>query len=233
MLVVRPSNDRGYFDRGWLKSFHSFSFGQYFDPEHMGFSVLRVINDDQIARGAGFGMHAHQDMEIITYMLKGKLRHQDSVGNSSVIEAGDVQRMTAGTGIEHSEMNADHNAIAHLLQIWIKPAILNLTPSYQEQRFSATQKKNQWCLIVSPNQRNGSIKIHQDVNIYASQLDVGHSLHCAIDLARASYLQVATGAVSIDDLRLHAGDAVMARDFTDLRMTATEDSELLWFDLPA
>lgn len=232
MLVIRPSNERGYFDRGWLKSYHSFSFGQYFDPEHMQFSVLRVINDDQIARGAGFGMHAHQDMEIVTYMLKGKLRHEDSVGNSSVIEAGDVQRMTAGSGIEHSEVNADAEEMAHLLQIWIKPAQLNLTPSYEEQHFSATQKKNQWCLIVSPNQLNGSIKIHQDVNIYASQLDAGISLDCETDLSRASYLQVATGAITINDLTLKAGDALMANAITDMHITAIKDSELLWFDLP-
>jgi quercetin 2,3-dioxygenase len=233
MTILRPSDARGYADRGWLKSYHSFSFAEYYDPDHLHFSALRVINDDVIAGGAGFGMHSHRDMEIVTYMLSGALRHQDSMGNGSVIQSGDVQRMTAGSGVRHSEFNADANEPAHLLQIWIFPEENDLTPSYEEKHFSEDAKANQWCLIVSPTGQNGSLKIHQDAYIYATKLKKSAQLLAHFDDERANYLHIAKGAVSIDGKAYVGGDAIMSNNKEKLNIFAEADSELLWFDLPS
>ncbi|SDK17289.1 hypothetical protein SAMN05192566_0458 [Methylophilus rhizosphaerae] len=232
MLNIRPSNARGYANHGWLESFHSFSFSSYYDPDNMGFSVLRVINDDKIAPATGFGMHGHQDMEIITYMLAGELRHTDSMGNGSVIRAGDVQRMTAGTGVRHSEMNASEQTAAHLLQIWIEPAVLNLPPGYEEKNISLASKLNRWALIASSDAWDGSLKVHQDVTLCATVLEAGHSLPLEVSAGRSAYMHVARGEIEIDGQRLGTGDALKADAATQLEMHARQESEVLWFDLP-
>ncbi|HEY3300281.1 MAG TPA: pirin family protein [Methylophilaceae bacterium] len=232
MINIRKSQDRGHANHGWLDSYHSFSFAEYYDPAHMGYSVLRVINDDRIDGGTGFGMHPHRDMEIITYMLAGELRHQDSMGNGSVIGAGDVQRMTAGTGIRHSEFNASTSNPAHLLQIWVLPAQNNLTPSYEEKHFSEVEKENRWRLIVSPNGHDGSVTINQDAYVYASLLAEGSVLATTLNPNRCAYLQVARGTVELDGKMLSVGDAAMIEAIEVCELLAKEDSELVLFDLP-
>lgn len=232
MLHVRPSNTRGYADHGWLQSFHSFSFAGYYDPAHMGYSVLRVINDDQVAPAKGFGMHGHQDMEIITYMLAGELRHTDSMGNTSVIRAGDVQRMSAGTGIRHSEMNASAQTTAHLLQIWITPDTLGLAPGYEDKTILPADKQNRWALIASPDAAGGSLKVHQDMSLYATVLDAELSLPMAVAAGRCAYAHIARGEVEVDGERLQAGDALKVDAASALHMRAVRESEVLWFDLP-
>lgn len=231
-LQVRKSTDRGYANHGWLESYHSFSFAEYFDREHMHFSALRVINDDIIAPGQGFGMHPHRDMEIVTYILRGELQHKDSIGNGSVIRAGDVQRMTAGTGIVHSEFNASNANDVHLLQIWIMPDSLNLEPSYEEKHFSTEQKLNQWCLIAARDNQGAALKINQDMQLYASVLDATVGLDYAVNDNRSAYLHVARGKVEIDGQQFESGDAVMLDGGADLHIKANAESELLLFDLP-
>lgn len=235
-FVLRKSEARGHADHGWLKSYHSFSFGRYYDPNHMQFSVLRVINDDVIAPSRGFGMHPHNDMEIITYMLQGELRHEDSLGNGSVIKAGDVQRMTAGTGIVHSEVNASQMEASHLLQIWILPDTLKLAPSYEEKNISRADKLNRWCLIAS---KNGAAKnvltVHQSLDLYATVLDETAQLDFTLNANRSAYLHVATGSILLNDQVLFAGDAVMieALDATQLLHVQSQGgAEILLFDLP-
>jgi quercetin 2,3-dioxygenase len=225
MLHVRPSNTRGYANHGWLESFHSFSFASYYDPEHMGYSVLRVINDDKVAPTTGFGMHGHQDMEIITYMLAGELRHTDSMGHSEVIRAGDVQRMTAGTGVRHSEMNAS-------AQIWITPDTLGLTPGYEDKTIPLVDKQNRWALIASPGAQAGSLKVHQDVSLYATVLMADAALPVHVMAGRSAYLHIARGEVEVDGQRLQAGDAMTVDAASELSMRAVNESEVLWFDLP-
>jgi len=232
MLHVRPSNTRGYANHGWLESFHSFSFASYYDPEHMGYSVLRVINDDKVAPTTGFGMHGHQDMEIITYMLAGELRHTDSMGHSEVIRAGDVQRMTAGTGVRHSEMNASAQTTAHLLQIWITPDTLGLPPGYEDKTISLKDKQNRWALIASPGAQAGSLKVHQDVSLYATVLTADAALPVHVMAGRSAYLHIARGEVEIDGQCLQAGDALTVDAASELSMRAVNGSEVLWFDLP-
>ncbi|WP_124551942.1 pirin family protein [Methylophilus methylotrophus] len=232
MLNVRPSNTRGYANHGWLESFHSFSFASYYDPENMGYSVLRVINDDKVAPATGFGMHGHQDMEIITYMLDGELRHTDSMGHSEVIRAGDVQRMTAGTGVRHSEMNASDETTAHLLQIWIEPDRLGLPPGYEDKTITLADKHNRWALIASPDARLGSLKVHQDVLLYATVLDADVSLPVGVEEGRCAYVHIARGIVEISGQQLQAGDAFKLDNADQLNMLALGDSEVLWFDLP-
>lgn len=231
-LQVRKSADRGYANHGWLESYHSFSFAEYFDREHMHFSALRVINDDIIAPGQGFGMHPHRDMEIVTYILRGELQHKDSIGNGSVIRAGDVQRMTAGTGIVHSEFNASNANDVHLLQIWIMPDSLNLEPSYEEKHFSTEQKLNQWCLIAARDNQGAALKVNQDMQLYASVLDATVGLDYAVNDNRSAYLHVARGKVEIDGQQFESGDAVMLDGGADLHIKANAESELLLFDLP-
>ncbi len=232
-LQVRKSADRGYANHGWLESYHSFSFADYFDRKHMHFSALRVINDDIIAPGQGFGMHPHRDMEIVTYMLQGELVHSDSIGNGSVIRAGDVQRMTAGSGIMHSEFNASASHPVHLLQIWIMPEQPNLVPSYAEKHFSAEQKSNRWCLIASGDDLGeGVLKVHQDMRLYASILDTDNNLAYTVDDRRSAYLHIAHGKIEIDRQVFESGDAVMLDGSAELQIKAHQQSELLLFDLP-
>lgn len=232
MLTIRRSQDRGYAHHGWLESFHSFSFAGYYDPAHMGFSVLRVINDDKIAPATGFGMHGHRDMEIITYMLAGELRHTDSMGNGAVIRAGDVQRMTAGRGVRHSEMNASSSAVAHLLQIWITPDALDLPPGYEDQHIATADKLNRWALVAAKDRAEAVLQVHQDIRLSATVLEPGHSLPVSVATARSAYLHVATGEVRIGETALQAGDAVMVNAATELELQAIQASEVLWFDLP-
>lgn len=231
-LHIRRSHERGYANHRWLQSYHSFSFAHYYDPQHTQFSVLRVMNDDVIAPNKGFGMHPHHDMEIITYMLEGELQHQDDMGNTSVIKAGDVQRMTAGSGVVHSEVNASSTKPAHLLQIWILPAALGLTPSYEEKHFSSAQKLNQWCLIAAPDHTGMAIKIHQDVSVYATLLDANQALNYSLRSERSAYIQVANGNIVVNGANLLTGDALMLNGDAEISIQANAQSELLLFDLP-
>jgi redox-sensitive bicupin YhaK (pirin superfamily) len=232
MITIRKSEQRGYAEHGWLESFHTFSFAEYQDAEHMGYSVLRVINEDKIAAGMGFGLHPHRDMEIITYMLEGELRHQDSMGNGAVIRAGDVQYMCAGTGVRHSEFNASTSYSAHLLQIWILPSKINLPPSYEDKSVSLASKLNQWRLIASPDGGADTLKVHQNMQLFATVLQVGKSLNYTLQENRCYYLQVARGSVTLNGLALSAGDAAQVNDEQLLAMTAILESEVLLFDLP-
>ncbi|GAB7563252.1 pirin family protein [Methylobacillus methanolivorans] len=233
MISLRKAQDRGHANHGWLDSYHSFSFSSYQDPEHMHYSVLRVINEDVIAAGMGFGMHPHRDMEIITYMLKGELRHEDSLGNGSVIRAGDVQRMSAGTGIVHSEFNASDLTQAHLLQIWLLPEKNGITPGYEEKHFAAAQKQDRWRLIASRDGREDSLHIHQDVELYATVLTENQQLGYSVSPGRSVYLQVARGSIALNGLLLEAGDAAKVDAQQQIEITAGEEAELLLFDLPA
>jgi redox-sensitive bicupin YhaK (pirin superfamily) len=232
MIELRKSKERGHANHGWLDSYHSFSFASYYDPAHMGYSVLRVINEDIIAPAQGFGMHPHNDMEIITYMLQGELRHEDSLGNGSVIRAGDVQRMTAGTGIVHSEFNASPSEAAHLLQIWILPERDELTPGYEEKHFSAAEKQGRWRLIASRDGREGSLSVHQDMTLYASVLAAGENLDYAMQAGRSLYIQLARGSVNLNGELLAAGDAAKVEVLQDIHLEALIESEILLFDLP-
>jgi len=233
---IRRSSERGHANHGWLDSYHSFSFANYYNPAHMAYSVLRVINEDIIDPSQGFGMHPHKDMEIITYMLQGELQHRDSLGNGSVIKAGDVQRMTAGKGIVHSEFNASNTNSAHLLQIWILPDHQRLMPSYEEKCFSQEQKQDRWCLIVSLDGRDNSLQIHQDMSLYALVLSANKSLDYQVKAERSTYIQVARGALEISGHFLEAGDALMIDADTmasTLVFYASKQTEVLLFDLPA
>ena len=232
MITLRKSEERGHANHGWLDSYHSFSFARYYDPAHMGYSVLRVINEDVVAPAQGFGMHPHQDMEIITYMLKGSLSHRDSLGNGSSITAGDVQRMTAGTGIVHSEFNASDSEDAHLLQIWLLPERNGLTPGYEEKRFDPAEKQDRWRLIASRGGREGSLHINQDVALYAAVISPGKPLLYEAARERSLYLQVARGSLRLDGQLLDAGDAAKVDGLQRIRLEALEEAEVLLFDLP-
>ncbi len=233
MVQIRTSQQRGHANHGWLDSYHSFSFANYYDPNWMGFSVLRVINEDVIAPGQGFGMHSHADMEIITYVLQGNLAHKDSLGNVEVIHQGHVQRMTAGTGITHSEFNASDAESVHLLQIWILPNQQGLTPSYEDKYFEDAQKQNQWCLLASQNGENNSLIVHQDMTLFAAKLIERKELEYALKQDRSAYLQVASGRVEINQKLLNTGDAAMFDNAQTIQITAIDDAEILLFDLPA
>jgi redox-sensitive bicupin YhaK (pirin superfamily) len=232
---VRKSTDRGHANHGWLDSYHSFSFSNYYDPAHMGFSVLRVINEDVIDAAQGFGTHGHNDMEIITYMLDGALQHKDSMGNGSVIKAGDVQRMTAGTGVRHSEFNASNEHSAHLLQIWVLPNRNGIEPGYEEKHFDAASKKNQWRLLASSCARDGSLLVHQDMDLYATLLDKGQHLVYQPHIGRSLYFQIARGSITLNDMTLAQGDAIALdiEDETTIEIVSQTDAEILLFDLPA
>jgi len=229
---ARLSAERGYANHGWLESYHSFSFAEYYDRNHMHFSVLRVINDDIIAPARGFGMHPHRDMEIVTYMLDGELRHQDSIGNGSVIKAGDVQRMSAGSGIVHSEFNASNQQAAHLLQIWIMPDTQNLTPSYEERHFSREEKLNRWRLIAAKQPVEGAVRVEQDMQLYASILEAGTSLDYVLNENRSAYLHIARGEVEIAGQHYRSGDALMLSHAQQLQAKEQAETEMLLFDLP-
>lgn len=233
MIKLRKSEERGHANHGWLDSYHSFSFNRYYDPAHMQYSVLRVINEDVIAPDRGFDMHPHRDMEIVTYMLGGELRHMDSLGNGSVIRAGDVQRMSAGTGVVHSEFNASSSESAHLLQIWVLPERKDIEPGYEEKHFARDEKLNQWRLIASHDARQGSLLVHQDISLFATVLEQGKTLEYQLAEQRSIYLQVARGSVSLNGQVLLAGDAAKVEQLPALQLQALEDAELLLFDLPA
>ncbi|MBC7757138.1 MAG: pirin family protein, partial [Bdellovibrio sp.] len=208
-MQIRRSQERGHAYRGWLDSYHSFSFANYYDANWMGFSVLRVINEDVIAPAQGFGTHSHDNMEIITYVLQGELAHKDSMGNTETIKQGHVQRMTAGTGVSHSEFNASDSTPVHLLQIWIVPNQQNLPPSYEDGFFTDAQKQNQWCLLASENAEAGSLRVHQDMQLLVSKLDERKTLNYVLKEGRSAYLQVTSGSLEINQQQLNAGDAAM------------------------
>lgn len=232
MITIRPAGDRGAANFGWLDTRHTFSFGHYYDPLHMGFRALRVINEDKVAPAQGFGMHGHRDMEIVTYVLSGALEHKDSIGNGSVIRPGDVQRMSAGRGIMHSEFNASATDPVHLLQIWLLPNQTGLDPSYEETHFSAVDLSGQLRLIGSPDGRDGSVTIHQDVQLYATQLQANESVEVTIAPDRALWIQVARGAILLNDQPLTAGDGASVSDLDRVTLTGQADqAEVLVFDL--
>ena len=231
MLTIRKSEERGHANHGWLDSYHTFSFAGYYDPQHMAFRSLRVINQDQIAGGKGFGTHPHRDMEIITYMLDGALEHKDSMGNGSVIRVGDVQRMSAGTGITHSEFNPSATESAHLLQIWIMPNQESVKPSYEQISFSREEKLNQLRLIASPDGRDRSVTIYQDAYIYASILEDGVEVTHTVKQNRYAWIQVARGSVLVGDRLLNTGDAISSDQIGDLKLTGKGNAEILVFDL--
>ena len=231
MLSLRPALERGHANHGWLDSRFSFSFAEYYDPAHMHFGALRVINDDHIAPGMGFGMHPHQDMEIITYVLSGEIEHRDSIGNGSVIRPGNVQRMSAGSGIRHSEFNPNATEQTHLLQIWILPAHKGGTPSYQEKIFVDEEKRGQLRLIASANGEQGSVTIQQDVKLYAGLFDGQESATLAIAAGRKLYVHLAQGRAEINGLPLQAGDALMLTQEPQLQIQNGQHAEILVFDV--
>jgi redox-sensitive bicupin YhaK (pirin superfamily) len=232
MLTLRRANDRGYADHGWLKSFHSFSFADYYDPDHMGFGPLRVINEDRVAPGMGFGTHGHKDMEIISYVLDGELAHKDSLGNGSVIRPGDVQRMSAGTGVRHSEFNHSAKQTTHFLQIWIEPSLLGIAPGYEEKRFEAADKRGQLRLVASPDGAEGSVTIHQDARVYAGLFDGGERATLRLGRGRRGYVHVARGQIKVDGQSLGAGDAARFTDADSVVLSDGIGAEVLAFDLP-
>ena len=232
MNDIRRSSERGFADHGWLKSFHTFSFADYFDPEHVEFGPLRVINEDRVQAGAGFGTHGHRDMEIISYVLEGELAHKDSMGNGSIIRPGDVQRMSAGTGVRHSEFNPTPKETVHFLQIWIQPAVRNIEPSYEEKRFAPEEKRGRLLLIVSPDRADGSLLIHQDAKVYAGLFTGNERTEFKTARGRRIYLHVARGAVKANGTALEAGDALRITDGAALRLSDAQDAEVLVFDLP-
>lgn len=231
MLTIRKSHERGHFDHGWLNTYHTFSFDQYYDPRYMGFRSLRVINEDFVAPGRGFPTHGHRDMEIITYILEGGLKHEDSMGNGSVIRPGDVQRMTAGTGVRHSEKNASDAERVHLLQIWILPNAEDLQPGYEQKAFSEDERRGQFRLIASNEGREGSVRLNQDVNVFASILDAGQEVEHTMDPARFGWIQVVRGSISVNGESAGQGDGVVVVAESSLKIKAQEDAEILLFDL--
>lgn len=231
MITIRKAADRGTFDFGWLKTSHTFSFGEYRDPDHMGFRSLRVINDDVVAPGTGFPEHPHRDMEILTYVLSGALAHKDSTGSEEVVRNGDVQRMSAGGGIFHSEYNASRTEPVHLLQIWIRPSIRNAPPRYGQKHFPLESRRNRLALIAGPDGADGSLDIHADARMYASVLDAGTTVNHSLAPGRHAWLQVGRGEVSLNGTTLRAGDGAAVSEETALAVTASKESEFLLFDL--
>jgi quercetin 2,3-dioxygenase len=232
MNTVRRSNERGHADHGWLDSYHSFSFADYFDSNHVEFGPLRVINEDRVAPGAGFGAHPHRDMEIISYVLSGQLAHKDSMGNGSVIGTGDVQRMSAGSGVRHSEFNASSSEGVHFLQIWIKPQVSGIKPSYEEKHFADSDKQGRLRLIASPDGRDGSVLIHQDASLYAGRFDAEEAASLALRRGRRSYVHVVRGTVTVNGIALNAGDALKITDSPTVHIENGHESEVLVFDVP-
>ena len=232
MQEIRRSNERGHADHGWLRSQHSFSFADYHDPSHVHFGPLRVINEDRVAPGAGFGTHGHRDMEIISYVLEGELAHKDSLGNGSTIRPGDVQRMSAGTGVHHSEFNpSSHNGV-HFLQIWIMPQRSGIAPGYEEKRFDAADKRGRLRLIASPDGAQGSVSIHQDARVYAGLFDGPESAQLQVAPERLLYVHVARGSIEVNGTRLDAGDALKLSQVEALALGNGRAAEVLLFDLP-
>lgn len=230
MITVRKSEERGQADHGWLKTYHSFSFASYFDPMHMKFRALRVINEDWIKGGEGFGTHPHENMEIVTYIISGELEHKDSMGNGSVIRSGELQRMTAGTGITHSEFNPS-DTDTHLLQIWISPERSGLEPSYEQRDFTELKKPNALTLLASQTGKEDSLTVHQDLALYCGLLEQGQTLHYSIEPDRHVWVQIVKGSIDINGTALHAGDGCAISDEKELAITAGRSSEFLLFDL--
>jgi redox-sensitive bicupin YhaK (pirin superfamily) len=232
MIEIRRSEERGYADHGWLKSYHSFSFADYYDPKHVQFGPLRVINEDRVAPGMGFGTHGHRDMEIISYVLEGELAHKDSMGNGSVIRPGDVQRMSAGTGVQHSEYNHAAHDTTHFLQIWIMPNQTGIEPGYEEKRFDAADKRGRLRLVASSDGAEGSVLVHQDVRLYAGLFDGDESATLALQPGRRAYVYVARGRIALNGQVLETGDAAKLESVDAMALTQGEGAEVLVFDLP-
>ncbi|MEO8124341.1 MAG: pirin family protein [Burkholderiales bacterium] len=231
MITLRKSAERGHADHGWLKSLHSFSFADYHDPRHMGVGNLRVINEDRIAPGAGFGTHGHRDMEIVSYVLEGALGHKDSLGQSATIRPGDVQRMSAGRGIQHSEFNMAPDAETHFLQIWIVPDALGIDPGYEQIHVADEDKRGRLRLVASPDGRDGSVRLHADASLYAGLFDAGESARMTLDAARNTYVQLACGTLSVNGVALAAGDALHLHGEHELTLADGADAEVIVFDL--
>jgi redox-sensitive bicupin YhaK (pirin superfamily) len=231
MLQIRKSQERGYADHGWLRSYHSFSFADYYDPEHVEFGALRVINEDRVAAGKGFGTHAHRDMEIISYVLEGQLEHKDSIGTGSVIAPDDVQRMSAGSGVRHSEFNPSRDQPVHFLQIWIQPDERGIPPSYEQKRFEAAAKRGRLRLIASPDGRESSVTIHQDAYVYAGLFEKDERAAHPLDRRRRAYVHVARGEISVNGETLTAGDGAKLTDVAEVRLEHGNGAEVLVFDL--
>ncbi len=231
MITIRPANERGGGDHGWLDTRHTFSFSDYYDPRHMGFRDLRVINEDRVAPGQGFGTHGHRDMEILSYVVSGGLGHRDSMGNGEVIRPHEWQRMTAGTGVRHSEMNASRTEPVHFYQIWILPEAENIRPGYEQKLFAPEEKSGRLRLVASRDGREGSLKIHQDVSVYNGLLEGGESVEHSLGAGRHAWLQVVRGSVELNGTRLGAGDGAAVSEEAALRVSAESESELFLFDL--
>jgi hypothetical protein len=231
MQQIRRSQERGYADHGWLKSYHTFSFADYYDPDHVEFGPLRVINEDRVAPGGGFGTHGHRDMEILSYVLDGALAHRDSTGTSSVIRPGDVQRMSAGRGVQHSEFNDSQAKPVHFLQIWIKPDVVGIAPEYEEKRFEPAEKRGRLRLIASPAGDDGSVRIHQDARVYAGLFDGAERQTLSVEPRRRLYVHVARGRVDVNGETLNAGDALASTETANLTLSNGADAEVLVFDL--
>jgi hypothetical protein len=232
MMQLRAANERGHAEHGWLSTYHSFSFADYYDPLHMGISNLRVINDDRIVPGGGFPTHGHRDMEIVTYVLSGALEHKDSMGNGSVIRPGDVQRMSAGTGVRHSEFNASDSEPVHLLQIWLLPNRQGVEPGYAQRHFPAARRRAVLRLLVSPDGREDSLSARQDALLYGSLLEPGESVDYSLAEHRTAYVQLAKGSAKVNGSILHGGDGLRIEQETQLRLEGLDSAELLLFDLP-
>ncbi|MDE2440586.1 MAG: pirin family protein [Betaproteobacteria bacterium] len=232
MIQPKPSDTRGYADHGWLRAKHSFSFADYYDPAEMGWGVLRVINEDRVAPGTGFGRHGHRDMEIVTYILSGALEHQDSLGNGGIIRRGEVQRMTAGKGILHSEFNPSANEEVHLLQIWIEPAVLGSAASYEQQLLSVDSMRGNWRLVASPDGADGSATIGQDARLLATLLPSGEKLAYTLAAGRLAYVHVVHGSLALNGVALAGGDGAKIANESELCFSANDEAEILLFDLP-
>ena len=233
MIKLRKSEERGYADHGWLKSYHSFSFAGYYDPNHMGWGNLRVINEDRIEPGAGFGKHSHRNMEIISYVLSGELAHQDSMGNVKGIPPGDVQRMSAGTGVTHSEFNHAKNELTHFLQIWIEPNVQEIKPGYEQKTIPATEKQGVLRLVASPNGDGGSVQIHADAKLYAGLFHEQEKASLVLNPNRKAYVHLIQGQLSVNDHLLNTGDALLLEQETQINISDGKGAEVLVFDLAA
>jgi len=232
MIEIRRAAERGHAEHGWLDSWHSFSFADYHDPAHMGFSALRVINEDRIQPGTGFGTHGHRDMEIISYVLEGALGHKDSMGTGSTIVPGDVQRMSAGSGVRHSEQNHNRNGVTHFLQIWIEPSVRGIAPGYEQKHFDAASKRSRLRLVASPDGADGSVTIHQDARIYAGLFDAAERAVHPIATGRSAYLHLVRGKLTVNGTPLAAGDALKMTDVSAVTLENGAGAEALLFDLP-
>jgi redox-sensitive bicupin YhaK (pirin superfamily) len=232
MFQVRKATDRGHFNHGWLDTYHTFSFGDYHDPDYMGFRALRVINEDRVAAGTGFGMHGHRDMEIVTYVLSGAVEHKDSMGNGETLRPGELQRMSAGSGIRHSEFNPSASDPVHLYQIWLLPRTKGIEPSYEQKAFPASARNGKWQLVAAPDGADGSLKIHQDAQILLATLQAGESVNHVLASGRHAWLQVLRGSVDVNGTRLATSDAVAVSNEPQLTVAGTEPAEVMLFDLP-